>query len=236
MLPEIFITKGCPPLWFLLLWFSVRHSLKNSSECKFPYLFLLPISAIHWKATTSSFHFTLLAAVREDEGSLKITQKGGEKAAIYYQMGSNNYRPRKSDGCARLLAVLWFRLAEEQQAFLPWHEPAIWKPRAHVQGSEGILKNISKKYEQDIRAELKTSVLSLLLIGSQLLYPVNIATGRSPVWSLCCTPGDPLLEQRCLSGVKSPSLPKAERSLTRDRFAELILWNITSPCSYSILL
>lgn len=82
MLPEIFITKGCLPLWFLLLLFSVRHSLKISSECKFPYLFLLLVSGIHWKATTSSFHFTLLTAVGRRRALWKSPEKEEERLAL----------------------------------------------------------------------------------------------------------------------------------------------------------
>lgn len=68
-----FLQQGMPPWCFFPLGLSARLPLKTSSECQWICLFLLPISAIHCKATAFLFHFRWLAAVRWFECSLKIT-------------------------------------------------------------------------------------------------------------------------------------------------------------------
>lgn len=86
----------------------------------------------------------MLAAVREDEGSLKITQKGGEKTVIIIKWcliivdhesvtDALDFRLYFGSG--------WLR--SNRPFFLGVTLPA-GKPLAHVQGSEGILTNTSK--------------------------------------------------------------------------------------------
>ena len=135
-----------------------------------------------------------------------------------------------------LLAVLWFRLRSNQPHVLGVNWRA-GKPLAHVQRSEGILKNRLKDgletpkcnttKVQNKMSELKLRHLSCLHYWLAVtIHSINTAVRMGPVWALPelqlhCRPGDSPLEQGPLSRLETPylrlrdpSLPKAERSPT----------------------
>lgn len=82
--------------------------------------------------------------------------------------------------------------------------------------------------EQDTRAKPERSVLSIILTSCPVLHSISITSRMGPVWAL------PELQLDCTQvtlpwgrdtsrfeiphpRLRDPSLPKAERSLTRDR-------------------
>lgn len=152
------------------------------------------------------------------------------------------------------LIALWFRLTTALV-----FSGLTCESLAPVQQSEPVWKNILRggletRKCQITKAQHKVPelkwrrVLSAPLTSSQVLHSTNVTTRMGPVWAhpkrqLDRTPGAETTLQVSDSSPENKRPLKVHRSATHNRSlasdqqnAELILWNTTHPCRYSILL